>query len=226
MRKLCFFLLLAALAPGSNALAQTSGRADFGTEAASAVVRNMAEWVTASGDHQGLPFVIVDKVGAKVFVFHPDGRLHGAAPALLGLAPGDDSVPGIGERKLSQILPEERTTPAGRFVAGIGSNLGGQDIVWVDYETAISLHRVVTNKPEERRAQRLATASPLDNRISYGCINVPAAFYDRVVQAAFAGARGIVYVLPEIRPLREVFPAYDDGSGDSAEEWVSAAALD
>ena len=47
------------------------------------------------------------------------------------------------------------------------------------------------------------------NRISYGCINVPARFYDTVVGPAFAGTNGIVYILPEVRTIRAVFPAYD-----------------
>ena len=47
--------------------------------------------------------------------------------------------------------------------------------------------------------------TPLDNRISFGCINVPAAFFDRVIRPAFKGTNGIVYVLPETRAAREVF---------------------
>lgn len=194
--------LLAALA------AQAMAHADFGAVAASKDARAIADWVSASGDNHGLPFVIVDKVEAKVFVFHPDGRLRGAAPALVGLARGDDSVPGIGERKLSSIRPEERTTPAGRFVAALGADLGDKEVVWVDYEAAVSLHRVITTNAKEHRLRRLATRSPLDNRISYGCINVPAAFYDSVVQPAFTGTNGIVYILPEVRSLRDVFPAF------------------
>ena len=54
-------------------------------------------------------------------------------------------------------------------------------------------------RPEERRAQRLATPTPLDNRISYGCINVPVNFFKRVIGPAFKGTNGIVYVLPESR---------------------------
>ena len=87
----------------------------------------------------------------------------------------------------------------------------GEDVVWVDYEAAVSLHRVITTKPEERRLERLATATPLDNRISYGCINVPARFYESVVSPAFSASDGIVYVLPETRPAREVFGSYDVG---------------
>jgi hypothetical protein len=157
-----------------------------------------------------MPFVIVDKVDAKVFVFHSDGRLRGAAPALLGMAQGDDAVPGIGKRDMKSIRPEERTTPAGRFTSYLGINFYRKDILWVDYEGAVSLHRVVTNKPEERRLERLATPTPRDNRISYGCINVPAKFFDKVVKPAFNGAMGIVYVLPEVKSKKEVFASYYD----------------
>ena len=156
-------------------------RADFARERASHDARHVADWVVASGDNQGMPFVIVDKKDAKVFVFDSGGRILGAAPALLGLARGDDSVPGIGDREYSDMRPEDRTTPAGRFVAALGRNFRGEDIVWVDYDAAVSLHRVITTNPEERRLERLATPTPLDNRISYGCINVPARFYETVV---------------------------------------------
>lgn len=198
-------------------------RANFGPERASQNARQVADWVIDAGDNRNLPFVIVDKREAKVFVFHADGRLRGAAPALLGLALGDDSVPGIGERKLADIRPEERTTPAGRFVAALDRNLQGQKILWVDYEGAVSLHPVITSKLEERRAQRLATPSPLDNRISYGCINVPVDFFKRVVTAAFTGTNGIVYVLPETRSAQQFFASYDgDAREPSASQSVPA----
>jgi len=184
-------------------------RAFFEQEHASLDARHVADWVVDSGDNHSLPFVIIDKMDAKVFVFHADGRLRGAAPALLGLARGDDAVPGIGDRKLSSIRPEERTTPAGRFVSSLDRNLHGGEILWVDYDTAISLHPVVTNNAKEHRAQRLDTPSPLDNRISFGCINVPAQFFARVVNPAFTGTNGIVYVLPETRSPQQVFASYD-----------------
>jgi hypothetical protein len=183
--------------------------ANFELERASLEARHVADWVVDSRDNRSLPFAIVDKADAKVFVFDADGRLRGAAPALLGLALGDDAVPGIGDRMLSSIRPGERTTPAGRFVAALGRNVRGVEILWVDYDGAVSMHPVVTSKPEERRAQRLATPTSLDNRISYGCINVPAKFFDYVVRPAFAGTYGIVYVLPETRSARVVFASYD-----------------
>lgn len=190
--------------------AENHRRAHFGRERASSEAREIADWIVESADNLNLPFVIVDKVDARVFVFDPRGRLKGAAAALLGVARGDDTVPGIGDREYADMPPETRTTPAGRFVADIGIDARGEDVVWVDYEAAVSLHRVITTKPEERRLERLATPTPLDNRISYGCINVPKKFYETVVSPAFTGTQGIVYVLPETRPAREVFASYRD----------------
>lgn len=188
-----------------------SKRADFDQVSASREARHVADWVVDSGDNLNKPFVIVDKREARVFVFDATGKLRGKSSALLGLAIGDHSVPGIGDKKLSDIRPEERTTPAGRFVANLDKNLKGQEMLWVDYDTAISMHPVVAGHPRERRAERLASLLPAERRISYGCINIPASFYKGVVSPAFAGTDGIVYVLPEVRSVKEVLGTYDVG---------------
>jgi hypothetical protein len=78
-------------------------------------------------------------------------------------------------------------------------------MLWIDYDTAVSMHPVITSKAVERRAQRLATPTPLDNRISYGCINVPPSFFKEVVMPTFKRTHGVVYVLPEVRRLEDVF---------------------
>ena len=124
----------------------------------------MIAWIVETGDNLELPFVIVDKVGARVFAFDRHGVSKGSAPVLLGGARGDTSPPGIGQRRLRDIAQAERITPAGRFIAGLGNDLGEADILWVDYDSALSLHRVIPGKPEEQRLQRLATASTDDNR--------------------------------------------------------------
>ena len=164
----------------------------------------------SSGDNGSLPFVIIDKVQAKVFVFDRAGRLRGATLALLGKARGDDSAPGIGDEKLSAIPPEDLTTPAGRFVASLGRDNHNVTILWVDYGLALSLHRVVRGAPGDHRLARLATTSTLDKRISHGCINVPVRFFDDVVLKTFNGTSGIVYILPEIKTIQDVFPAVSD----------------
>lgn len=200
----------AVLAPAAPpARPQGTRRVDVGRTQIATDARHIADWALDSGNHEGLPFLVVDKVNAKVYAFGADGRLRGTSAALLGSARGDDSVPGIGDRKIADIRPDERTTPAGRFAAELGENAAGEDILWVDYDSAVSMHRMRATKASERRAQRLATATAKDNRISYGCINVPAAFFDGVVKALFSERNGIVYVLPEMRPVREVFNSYE-----------------
>ena len=123
---------------------------------------------------------------------------------------------------MSSIAPKDRTTPAGRFVASLGTDSHGEDVLWVDYEGAVALHRVITTNPKERRLQRLATATPADNRISFGCINAPKAFYESVVVPAFTATYGIVYVLPETRPAKDLFGS-DDVEGKDGNEKDAAA---
>ena len=205
-------LCAALLATGSTHAASPAAaeaahpkHADNASEDPSKEVRRVADWALDSGDTHGMPFAIVDKKAAKLYVFKPDGRLRGAAPVLLGIAKGDDSVPGIGEREFSDMPVEVRTTPAGRFVASLGRNASAKEVLWVDYDAAISMHRVINTNPKERRPQRLATPTPLDNRISFGCINVPIKFFDDVLQPSFEGTNGIVYILPEVHSLQRVF---------------------
>lgn len=172
-------------------------------------VAQMAEWAVRSGDNQDMPFVVVDKQSALVAVFDADGRLLGSEAALIGSAIGDDSVPGIGDRELNQIRPEERTTPAGRFIGYYGPAADrSEEVLWVDFETAVSLHPVVTGNPREKRLERLSSPSADDNRITFGCINVSEDFYRNVVRGQFQGRKGVFYILPETRSLTEVFPDF------------------
>ncbi|MGV8805200.1 MAG: hypothetical protein ACWA6Y_09580 [Polaromonas sp.] len=166
--------------------------------------RDVSAWIRTSGDNGGKPFAIIDKKAATVHIFGAAGDWRASSPVLLGLAVGDESVPGIGERKMADIKPHERITPAGRFVSEPGVNLQGEDIVWIDYDAAVSMHRVRTSNKADRRLHRLATPSVADNRISYGCVNVPVAFYDRFVKPALGAAPAVVYVLPETHPLSDL----------------------
>lgn len=199
---------IACAAPPATPVTQTPARADFSGESASAEARAVADWVVASADNRGLPFLIVDKADARLFLFEPRGLIRATAPVLLGLARGDDSPPGIGDRKLSSITPAERITPAGRFVAARGTNLAGQDILWIDYDAAISLHRATDVKPgltKRDRLARLKSAAAPDRRISHGCVNVSEAFYDGFIRPTFAATDGIVYILPETRSIHTEF---------------------
>lgn len=188
----------------SAAVAQPVDEVDPGQPVSDTVV-DVAGWVIASRDNRGLPFAIVDKGAAQVLIFGADGRLQGLAPALIGSAVGDDSAPGIGDRELKDIPMKDRTTPAGRFLASYGPAAGKQTVLWVDYSTAVSIHPMSETNTREKRKERLISATPEDNRITHGCINVSPAFYEKVVRPTFRKG-GVFYVLPESAPVESVFP--------------------
>ena len=192
-------------APRTKLAQRATGLQSLADAGASASAQSAVHWILDTGDHQQLPFAVVDKIHARVFVFHRTGRLLGNAPVLLGQALGDEGLEGVGDRPLSQIPPEARITPEGRFVAQLDRNLAGQSIMWVDYEQAISMHPVRSRNAQERRLERLASPTVQDNRITYGCINVPTLFWRTVIAPAFRGTRGIVYILPDSHPLVSVF---------------------
>lgn len=197
---------LAAASSVPDPLAPLAGPESQPGEPSEAMIRIM-NWVLATHDNGDAPYMIIDKVGAEVFVFDSAGQFMGKTPALVGSAIGDDSAPGVGDRELSNIPPEDRTTPAGRFVAKFGHAYGGKKVLWVDYATSISLHPVITANRKEKREQRLASPTPNDNRITYGCINVAANFYKKVVSPLFTNTTGVVYILPDTQPLSAIFLA-------------------
>jgi len=188
-----------------QALTAVDGPAE-GSHMPSAAAMQVMTWIASSGDNNAMPYMVIDKSAAEVFVFDGASRLVAVTAALVGMKQGDESTPGVGDRELSNIPPEERTTPAGRFLAKIGRATGHRDVLWVDYATAISLHAVI-NVRNQHRLERLKSPTPDDNRITYGCINVPADFYARVVKPLFKNVSGVVYILPETRPANEVFLA-------------------
>jgi hypothetical protein len=198
---------LAALAVGvaGGVIAPLNALAASTAQPMTAAVRLTHDHVQRSGDNARAPFVIIDKQRAHLWLFDADGRAAGDTPILLGWARGDHTVPGIGERAIADVLPHERTTPAGRFVAERGRNARGEAVLWVDYDAAVSMHRAIAGTARERRAQRLASATPVDNRISYGCINVPAAFFDGTLLPLAQRQVPVVYVLPETRAWSSIF---------------------
>ena len=177
----------------------------FEALAASSDARQGVAWGARSGDNRNLPYVVLDKRDARVYVFTSAGHFVATSPVLLGYAAGDDSVVGIGTRPIADVRPEERTTPAGRFVSAPGKNASNEDVIWVDYDDAVSMHRVRPTNPKERRLQRLASPDPAQRRISYGCINVPVAFFETVLWPMLGTRAAVVYVLPEMKDLHEVF---------------------
>ena len=167
----------------------------------------VADWVAATDDNGALPYIIIDKNNAAAFLFSAKGKPLAKAPVLIGVAVGDEATPGVGSKNLAEIGPAEKTTPAGRFLAKYGVAAGKEKVLWVDYATSVALHPIPPGaSKKERRRQRMLSPTSDDNRITFGCINVPLAFYNKSVKPLFQKKGGYVYILPDTKPLEAVFP--------------------
>ncbi|MFZ2996056.1 hypothetical protein [Sphingobium sp.] len=176
------------------------------TAPASPESMRVIDWVATSGDNHSLPYVVIDKKAARAFLFDRKGKYLSDAPVLIGIATGDDATPGVGKKSLAEIGPAEKTTPAGRFLAKFGVAAGKQKVLWVDYATSVALHTIPTGNPKEQRRARMLSPQIDDNRVTFGCINVPKLFYNQGLRPQFAKKGGYVYVMPDTKSLEEVFP--------------------
>jgi hypothetical protein len=215
------------VAHAKDAAPQAAGTVDELPEgqAVSDTVIELAGWIVASQDAQGYPFAIMDKAAAQILVFGGDGRLRGAAPGLFGSATGDHVAPGVAGLALKEIPGRDRTTPAGRFIGGYGPSLDAGRVLWVDYESAVSIHPTATGVPAERRPERLASPSPDDNRVTHGCINVSPSFYEGVVQSTFQKG-GVFYILPDNDSLADTFPEFVQSRKDAKHDGARHARAD
>ncbi|WP_294392641.1 hypothetical protein [uncultured Sphingomonas sp.] len=185
----------------------------------SAEAQRVAGWIASARDNHALPYAIVDKRTASLVLYDAHGLALGQVPVLIGIATGDDASPGVGSKKLGEIGPAEKTTPAGRFLAKFGYAAGRQRVLWVDYANSVAIHPIPADAASvEKRRDRMLSPEKDDNRITFGCINVPAAFYGKIVRPLFQKKGGYVYVLPDTKALEAVFPrlrVYDLTAGAS-----------
>ncbi|CAN5151689.1 hypothetical protein BH10PSE12_BH10PSE12_17400 [soil metagenome] len=186
--------------------APTADGEKAGAAPPSEAARRVADWIATSGDNGTRPYIIIDKIAATAFLFDAKGAPLAQVPVLIGIAPGDEATPGVGSKKLAEIGPAERTTPAGRFLAKFGLAAGKQRVLWVDYAISVALHPIPTGNPKEQRRARMLSPTADDNRITFGCINVPMAFFSKSVRPLFQKKGGYVYVLPDTKPIEAVFP--------------------
>jgi hypothetical protein len=171
---------------------------------ASADVLDTVQWVAASKDNAGLPFVVVDKVNARAYAFTPFAQLKATAPVLLGGGVGD-MVLVSPDAPMSAIPEHKRITPAGRYPSRLVIDNHGKTVLLIDGPNLITMHIVAKGTPVQRRAERLASTTSDDNRVSFGCINVPPAFFTSVLDPDFRPRQGIVYVLPEKTTPAQLF---------------------
>lgn len=197
---------------GGSQAAERPGRAAVRAgNAASDDVQFTLQWIAATRDNHGKPFAVVDKRHARIHVYDARGRLVSSSGALLGMARGDHAIPGVGNIPPARIPVAHRTTPAGRFATEPGRNLDGEDVIWIDYEAGLAIHRVRSNAARDARLQRLAAGVPEATRVSAGCVVVTVEFYDKVIRPVLGHGGGVVYVLPEMSPVREMFASRDAG---------------
>ena len=173
-------------------------------QSASREVLDTVQWVGATKNNAGLPFVVVDKVNARVYAFTPAAQLKATAPVLLGAGTGD-MVLVSPDAPMSAIPPQKRITPAGRYPSKLVIDNHGKVVLLVDGPNLITMHVVAKGTPAQRRAERLASVVSDDNRVSYGCINVPPAFFATVLDPDFRPAQGVVYILPEKQAAARLF---------------------
>lgn len=198
MGRSALFALMAALASAAPAAAGEATAMRLRGAVLPADVQDLAAGVLALRDHDGRAFAIVDKQRAQLHVFDAIGRPWGSTAVLLGQTRGDTSAPDVGRNTQEGHVPlDQRTTPAGRFVARPGKNLQGETVVWVDYDAAFAIHRLRAGASHAPRLARLATPTPADNRASWGCVVVPERFYLDVVAKLLGRGASVVYVLPE-----------------------------
>ena len=213
-----------AAAPGQAVAMKPGPLADFGKQQAPGDVVQVANWVSVTHNNGKRAFVLIDKKQAQLYVFDPQGKLKSRTPVLVGKAIGDRALPGSGDKPLSKLRDDEKTTPAGRFLAMRGKNTFGQDVLWIDYQQAIAMHRLASVSASEHRAERLASDDPSAHRISNGCVNVPPQFYDGVLKPTITKLGAIIYVLPETMPAQQVFGSLDISRPVMAQAATPAAA--
>ena len=184
---------------------------DFDGVSASSNVRVMAQWILDTKDSDGQPFVVAEKVAGVIYVFSGDGVLVKKAPALFGATPGDIQT----QEQRDLTIEQRRTTKAaqvteaGRFPSVI-SNTGdayGDTAVFNPYKHTISaLHIPYLGRPAENRLGRMASPTAEDNRISLGCVNIPAEAMSAVASQFKDG--GIIYILPETEAGKQLYPGF------------------
>ncbi len=139
-------------------------------QALSAQAQLLCDHMRARGEKS---FVVMDKKRGELLVIEQGGVLM-RSPALYGKGKGED------RRK------DATVTPAGIFnmqecTVDPREYDGGRGYAFLQTKTSTCLiHPTWNGVPSEKRAQRLASASPEDNAISHGCINVPYEFYSKL----------------------------------------------
>ncbi len=195
MRNSSYFSALAIMgvATGSSPAA-----AQVSPAAVSYDLSDQARFACEAMLNKGEPnLVIMDKNQGEL-ILTKNCKIVDKSPALYGKGKGESEI------------ADPDTTPAGIF------HMKEHDVDPRDYEggkvlaflinrkASYVIHPTYQHLPQQRRDQRLASPTPDDNAISFGCINIPTPFYKLTVsflkanQTERIGASGPVIELPKL----------------------------
>jgi hypothetical protein len=183
-----------AVTLGTNVvISQPAEAATSLTPAAGEVVMTSAakatlDHINETSDNGGRPFIIADKKAGKLYLMNADGKVVDTTPALFGRDTSDaartDRATGAGKYDLTYNRDQRLPSGYEGSVQSFDTGRNGE---------TFAIHRVIDVKGENRSG-RLASATAHDNRITHGCINVPAEFYNKHLDGELGA---VLYVLPE-----------------------------
>ena len=99
----------------------------------------------------------------------------------------------------------QRTTPAGRYFAKYGFAHRNEQVLWIDYANAGSLHPVITSNA--RTSAPAAAVSIAGRQPVTGMHQRAEVLLRRRHTPLIQTQGGVAYILPEGRPLEQVFAA-------------------
>lgn len=159
--------------------------------------RQVGEIAVRNGDRD---FLMVDKPNSVLFYFK-DGKPVFSDTVLTGIGPADRLTPEILAKPFSAPTADhEKITPAGRFTVSrqhddlYGTIFEINEIHGKDW--ALAIHQVYVGEPREKRMERLKSPTPLDNYVSYGCINLDKKAIQYLSRTLPKKGKTPLYILP------------------------------
>lgn len=195
---------------------QTTGATDGTTSASTAEIPDSLRDLIEDSTYQGMspparkrleemvewpePYILIDKPNATGYVIGADHRIQATFPVLLGRERGDQ--PNTVNVKIDSPVSPGATTPAGMF------RLSRAKLTEKDFEEyndnifrldgpgagGNSIHETWRGELTSRE-QALATPTPEDNRVSWGCVNISKAVFETHVKQLPSGT--VVWITPE-----------------------------
>jgi len=151
------------------------------------------------------PWLLTDKPNSRIYVIDEEGKEIADTTVCLGATKGE--MPNTADLEGNRYT-ETTTTPAGKHTLGTEITISKEDSIlyggkvisidgtyYAPNSTIAALHVVYPLELELREAA-IRTPNPDDNRVSWGCINVPKAFWDKYI-APYIHKGSTIYITPD-----------------------------